>query len=102
MRTARTLFASAVMTALLAVAAPTAAASPVAELRATDVSSSSIGHDRDSYGRGDGDGHGWSRHRECRHHRHCHHRFYGCRHHHRRHDYRPIGGVHTGGGALMR
>ncbi|PBC80633.1 MULTISPECIES: hypothetical protein [unclassified Streptomyces] len=84
MRTARTLFASAAITAVFAVGAPTAMASPAAEV-VTTVSATSAHHDD----------HGRS----------CHH-WYGrhhhmCRHHHHRHHYRPVGGTHTRGGARV-
>ncbi|GGN54709.1 hypothetical protein ACFXN2_27295 [Streptomyces kronopolitis] len=91
MRTARTLFASAVITAVFAVTAPTALASSAAEGRETDGGYSASSYRHDEHRRGDDD-HRWGRHHhKCRHH---HHR----RHHHRH--YRPIGGIHTGGGAM--
>ncbi|MBM4794158.1 hypothetical protein HXP44_19305 [Streptomyces sioyaensis] len=93
MRTARTLFASAVITAVFAVT-PTAFASSAVEGPATDSGSSVASTRHDDRWRGDDD-HRWGRHHDkCRHHHHRRHH----RHHHRH--YRPIGGIHTGGGAM--
>ncbi|MFD5736560.1 MULTISPECIES: hypothetical protein [Streptomyces] len=93
MRTARTLFASAVITAVLAVT-PAAFASSAVEGPATDGGSSVASSRHDDDRRGDED-HRWGRdHDKCKHH---HHR----RHHHRHHrHHRPVGGIHTGGGWL--
>ncbi|MCF3176750.1 hypothetical protein IPZ61_25915 [Streptomyces sioyaensis] len=90
MRTARTLFASAVLTAVLAVT-PAAFASSAVEGPATDHGSSVASSRHDDDRRGDED-HRWGRdHDKCKH----HHR----RHHHRHHrHHRPVGGIHTGGG----
>ncbi|MCF3143960.1 hypothetical protein [Streptomyces platensis] len=95
MRTARTLFASAVITAMFAVTAPAATA---VEGHTTDhVASSSSRHDHDRCGRGHHrHDHHWRDHHRRDHHNRDHHR----RDHHRRDHHRPSGGVHTGGGAL--
>ncbi|MGW7486410.1 hypothetical protein [Streptomyces sp. NPDC054786] len=96
MRTARTLFASAVITAVFAVTAPGAMASSTAEDSATVSATSAHGDDHGRHGRGNRDhDHDWSGHRwHGRHH-------HKCRHHHHRHHHRPVGGMHTGGGARM-
>ena len=103
MRTARTLFASAVLTAVLAVGAPVATASPAAGDSATvSAPSAHHGDDHDRFRRGDRD-HDHDRFRrgdrdhDHRWHGRHHHR---CLHHHHRHHQRPVGGVHAGGGAL--
>ncbi|MGW7573430.1 hypothetical protein [Streptomyces sp. NPDC054765] len=89
MRTARTLFASAVITAVFAVTAPSAIASSAAEDSATVSATSAHNDDHGRYPRGDDD------------HRYGHRRHHHCRHGHHRHHHRwPVGGVHTGGGAM--
>ncbi|MFI0908174.1 hypothetical protein ACH4TE_32370 [Streptomyces sioyaensis] len=93
MRTARTLFASAVITAVLAVT-PAAFASSAVEGPATDSGSSVASSRHDDDWRGD-EVHRLSRHHDkCKHH---HHRRHHPRHRHHRH-HRPVGGIHTGGG----
>ncbi|WP_148588760.1 hypothetical protein [Streptomyces sp. WAC01526] len=95
MRSARTLFASAVITAMFAVAAPTATA---AEAHTTDhVASSSSDHDhrKCKHGHHKKDDHKKD-HRKKKHHKRDHHK----RDHHRWDHHRPNGGVHTGGGYL--
>lgn len=107
MRTARTLFASAVITAVFAVGAPTAMASPAAE-DGTTVSATSAHHDdHGRHRRGDRDRdryHDRDRHRDHDHGRYCHHwhgHHHMCKHHHHRHHYRSVGGMHTGGGTRV-
>ncbi|WP_328389816.1 hypothetical protein OHS81_34345 [Streptomyces sp. NBC_00400] len=107
MRTARTLFASAVITAVFAVGAPTAMASPAAE-DGTTVSATSAHHDdHGRHRRGDRDRDRYrdrDRHRDHDHGRYCHHwhgHHHMCKHHHHRHHYRSVGGMHTGGGARV-
>ncbi|MFJ6789311.1 hypothetical protein ACWDBF_08310 [Streptomyces angustmyceticus] len=115
MRTARTLFASAVLTAVLAVGAPTATALPAAGNSAT-VSATSAHHgddhgrfrrgdrdyDHDRFRRGDRDYDHCRFRRGDRDHGHrWHGRHHRCLHHHHRNHHRPFGGVHAGGGALM-
>lgn len=98
MRTARTLFASAVITAMFAVTAPAATAvSAVGDHTTDHVASSSSGHDHDrcKHGHHKRDDHKKD-HRKKNHHKRDHHK----RDHHRRDHHRPSGGVHTGGGAL--
>ncbi|MDT0454761.1 hypothetical protein RM550_03265 [Streptomyces sp. DSM 41527] len=100
MRTARTLFASAVITAAFAVGAPTATASPAA-VDGTTVSATSAHHgDHGRHWRGDRD-----RYRDHDHGRFCHHwhgrHHHMCRHHHHSHHYRSVGGMHTRGGARV-
>ncbi|MFE1172849.1 hypothetical protein [Streptomyces sp. NPDC058773] len=88
MRTARTLFASAVLTAMFAVAAPTATAASTAEGHTTDhIASSSPARDHDRCRHGHHNRDHRKKHHKNRHHRHDHHR--------------PSGGVHTGGGGLI-
>ncbi|QZY14273.1 hypothetical protein [Streptomyces decoyicus] len=94
MRTARTLFASAVITAVFAVTAPTAIATPAVEDSATVSATSAHGDGDDHHRRGD---------RDRDHHWYGHHRHHHCKHGHHRHHYRhhrPVGGMHTGGGAM--
>ncbi|MEU8782458.1 hypothetical protein [Streptomyces sp. NPDC048637] len=99
MRTARTLFASAVITAMFAIAAPTATAASSVEDHATDhVASSSSDHDhrKCKHGHHKRDHHKKKDHRKKNHHKRDHHK----RDHHRWDHHRPTGGVHTGGGYL--
>ncbi|WP_327158640.1 hypothetical protein [Streptomyces tubercidicus] len=97
MRTARTLFASAVITAMFAVTAPAATAMSAVEGHTTDhvASSSDHDHDRCKHGHHKRD-HRKKDHRKKNHHKRDHHK----RDHHWRDHHRPSGGVHTGGGAL--
>ncbi|WP_395372746.1 hypothetical protein OHU45_35340 [Streptomyces tubercidicus] len=107
MRTARTLFASAVITAMFAVTAPAATAMSAVEGHTTDhvASSSDHDHDRCKHGHHKRDHHKRDHrkkdhrkkdHRKKNHHKRDHHK----RDHHWRDHHRPSGGVHTGGGAL--
>ncbi|MFG2093265.1 hypothetical protein [Streptomyces sp. NPDC048612] len=97
MRTARTLFASAVLTAMFAVAGPTATAASAVENHTTDhTASSSSAHDHDRCKHGHKRDHHKKDHRR-KHHKKNHHK----RDHHRWDHHRPSGGVHTGGGGLM-
>lgn len=94
MRTARTLFASAVITAMFAITAPAASAVSAVEDHTTDhVASSSSDHD---HGRCKHGHHKRDHHKKD--HRKKNHRHK--RDHHKRDHHRPSGGVHTGGGAL--
>nr|WSX18697.1 hypothetical protein OG690_02020 [Streptomyces tubercidicus] len=97
MRTARTLFASAVITAMFAVTAPAATAMSAVEGHTTDhvASSSDHDHDRCKHGHHKRDHHKRD-HRKKDHRKKNHHK----RDHHKRDHHRPSGGVHTGGGAL--
>ncbi|MFE3883726.1 hypothetical protein ACFXPQ_12610 [Streptomyces lydicus] len=100
MRTARSLFASAVITAVFAVGAPTAMASPTAGDTTTVSTTSAHQNDHGRHWRGDRD-----RDRNRDHGRFCH-RWHGrhhhmCKHRHYRHHHQMLGGMHTGGGARM-
>ncbi|MFE7539533.1 hypothetical protein [Streptomyces platensis] len=100
MRTARTLFASAVITAMFAITAP--AATAVEDHTTDHVASSSSRHDHDrcKHGHHKRDHHRKNHHRRDHHNRDHHGRDHHNRDHHGRDHHRPSGGVHTGGGAL--
>ncbi|MFG2894210.1 hypothetical protein [Streptomyces sp. NPDC048248] len=87
MRTARTLFASAAITAALAISAPAAYALTTAEDRTPDSTSSSSS-DHDKSGKGDHDKSG------------KHHKGHKHDHDKSRDGRKPHGGMRTGGGAL--